>query len=471
MSIRLSNAARARLRGQIKEAANQANQSLPIALNTATKAELIEMATFYGIDPAAVEREFGNDSDNAPTNDNTNDNAEDNTEVKTAAIAAPEPVDPVEAAALADVAALQALVGTMDAAGFRAKALDLARLAHRPAAIMESTPATAGAPRAQARKSGNVVTFAKAFGVTGIEGGQTTDTWVGGANVPAIDPQYVWPEETKIIAAMTLIRKRNIMMAGPAGTGKTTFAEQLAARLGRPFYRISFHGQLEADQIIGQRIITEDGSMVWADGLLLIAMQTAGAVVLLDEIDRARSTMSTVMQSLLDSRYVTVLDTGHTVRCAEGVVFLAAGNTNGTGDETGQYTAAQQMERSTLDRMALTVPIGYMPAAAEQQVLIARTGCTPEVALALVTYANVTRADVAKGELGHGVGLRRLMGLAEAMLCGATQQQALEMAVLNTASPDDREKLALLAKTHLKIEPSAAANTGRGASDFTLIKE
>jgi MoxR-like ATPase len=76
--------------------------------------------------------------------------------------------------------------------------------------------------------------------VTGALGNRTTHLWDGThPDTPKVDPLYLWPQPETAAALTQIARGRNVLLFGPAGAGKTAWACQLAARLGRPFALIS----------------------------------------------------------------------------------------------------------------------------------------------------------------------------------------------------------------------------------------
>jgi MoxR-like ATPase len=157
-----------------------------------------------------------------------------------------------------------------------------------------------------------------------------------------------------------------------------------------------------------------------------------------------------ILQAVLEPHGALHIETtGEVVRCAPGVSFILADNSTGYGDETGQYEAVRRMNRATLDRMAATVIVDYLPTGMEAKVLEKRTNLDARKCAALVNFAALTRDGAKKGQLTHGVGLRRLISWAEALVDGVPLASALEACVLNACAPDDREPLRQLAKVHL----------------------
>lgn len=275
-------------------------------------------------------------------------------------------------------------------------------------------------------------------------------------DAPAIDPHYVWHKDTPAILTQ-LRRGRNIMLTGPAGTGKTSFPEQFAAQTRRPFVRISCQDQTEAAQLVGVLVPDGDGTK-WRDGVLTAAIRRPGTVIVIDEPSAARPGALMVLQAIMDAgRALTIDETGERVPVADGVLIFLADNTAGSGDESGAYEGTRRMNRATLDRCGITVPFGYLDARTEAGIVHAKTGLHKDVASMLVNYAGVTRAETDSGSITHGVGLRRLLAWAELIADGIAPERAFDLSIWQTAAPDDRETLRQLFRTHIDAPAIARA--------------
>lgn len=265
------------------------------------------------------------------------------------------------------------------------------------------------------------------------------DIW-NDPDAPQVDSDYIWPDST--FAVLTQIkRQRNPFLWGPRGCGKSSFAEQFAAVTGRGFSLIQCTDQTEAAVLVGLR--TPQG---WRDGILTQAIRKPGQVVLIDELTVARPGALFVFQTVLQQRYLFIEETGERVEVAPGVVFFAADNTAGFGDEQGDYEGTRRMNGASRDRLGVSVPFTYMKPAQEIKVLQAKTGCAADIATKLVNFATITRRDTATGKMTHGVGIRRLMSWAEMLSDGVSDGEAFDLAIYWHTAPDDREHVRQLYK-------------------------
>jgi cobaltochelatase CobS len=319
-----------------------------------------------------------------------------------------------------------------------------------------------------ARCTGKEETWKKLCGVKGALGARVTKLWDGThPDTPKVNVRYIWPQPQTAIALTQIARGRNAFLYGPPGTGKTEWAMQLAARTGRPFALISCDSATDAPTLVGMTVPSADGAVSWQDGQLTRAIQTPGCVVLIDEPSLARPGALFVMQNVLANRVLYVGETGRRVKVAEGVIFIAGDNTNGTGGGARRgFTDTNKLNLAFLDRFGVRVKFDYMPADQERDIIVSYTGCTPELATLLIAAAATTRAAAEGQQLTAGIGLRRLLSWAELLTDGVEAEDAFVSAVLNCAEEQDREALrqqCLLA--YDKAQVAAALNGAPVACD------
>ena len=214
------------------------------------------------------------------------------------------------------------------------------------------------------------------------------------SDAPPVDPFHV-PDVSNLSKLVTAIDPamgrvpQNVWLAGPAGTGKSTLPEQIAARAGRPFVAITFQRAVEPADIIGGNGLS-GGATVWVDGVLTRAIRRPGTIILLDEITLAPPGLAAMLQTLLASRAMT-LPTGEVVRCADGVAFVAADNTRGYGDESGLYAGTHMANAALVDRMARMIVVDYLDAALEAQALANHTLAPKAACERVVRFINLAR--------------------------------------------------------------------------------
>jgi ATP-dependent Lon protease len=91
-----------------------------------------------------------------------------------------------------------------------------------------------------------------------------------------------------------------LCLVGPAGVGKTTFAQIIAQALGKEFFSLNLGGLSETSVLVG----SEASSLANNMGKLaqaLVTAKTRDPVILLDEIDKTSFSLNSYLLNILDS--------------------------------------------------------------------------------------------------------------------------------------------------------------------------
>lgn len=185
---------------------------------------------------------------------------------------------------------------------------------------------------------------------------QTIRFQIGDAPAGATIPN-ARPELARIVRRIAA-GLNNVWTTGPAGSGKTTLAHQVADALGRPFGFQSFAADSSAGSLIGGI----DAAGTYHETAFVHAYETGG-VYLLDEIDAAPAEILVAVNAALANGHLS-LPRHHdharrTIKRHADTVIIAAANTYGTG-ATAQYVGRGQIDAATLDRFTGAVfTIGY----------------------------------------------------------------------------------------------------------------
>lgn len=230
--------------------------------------------------------------------------------------------------------------------------------------------------------------------------------------------------------------KRNLMVYGPTGCGKTALIEQLCARTGRPLFRFQCSEQAEVSQLFGswklcrplvkedaagdeERSVVEKGmigimraieklavsmkkltglgpEMTFVDGPVLRWARTPNSMLLLDEIDQLDPSVTMSLNGILDGGDILVAETGERVKLAPGCLLVATGNTNGrgstggTGGSASLYKGVQRQNIASLDRF-FVVNTTYLSEEEEVELLVDQTSMPREGAEAMAKLASSIR--------------------------------------------------------------------------------
>ena len=172
----------------------------------------------------------------------------------------------------------------------------------------------------------------------------------------------ILPEEFNILLKLATLR-RNIMIVGPAGCGKTYIAERIADALGLPFSSISCTAGMSESQLLGWLLPTGEGGKFEYQAAPFVDKYENGGVFLLDELDSGDSnTLMILNQALSSNKFFVPQRLGNqTVHRHPDFVCIAACNTFGQGADM-VYVGRNQLDGATLDRFAAnTVKMEYSP--------------------------------------------------------------------------------------------------------------
>lgn len=149
-----------------------------------------------------------------------------------------------------------------------------------------------------------------------------------------------------------------VLMVGPAGTGKTHLARQVAEALKRPFTYNSMSEGVTESHLVGRNLPQSDGSFKFECSPFVKTYENGG-VHLFDELDSADANVMTFLNAALANGHLSVPQAGRIFSKHKDTVLICAANTYGTG-AARTYVGRNQLDAATLDRFACsTVEVGY----------------------------------------------------------------------------------------------------------------
>lgn len=145
-------------------------------------------------------------------------------------------------------------------------------------------------------------------------------------------------------------------LVGPAGTGKSTIAENAAKALGLEFRSKSCSSQSTESSLLGYMSAT--GQYISTGFREAFEF---GHVYLLDEVDNGNANILTVLNSALSNSFMSFPD--GMVKRHENFVLIATANTFGNG-ATAEYVGRNALDKAFTDRF-VSLEIGYDEAVEE----------------------------------------------------------------------------------------------------------
>lgn len=218
------------------------------------------------------------------------------------------------------------------------------------------------------------------------------------------------------------------LLVGPAGTGKSTIAEDCANALSIPFYPFSCGPTKTETSLVGY--LNANGSYVSTD---FRNAYENGGLFCVDEMDASHPGVLTSLNNALANRVMMFPD-GMVKRHAD-FYCIGTANTFGTG-ATRQYVGRNQLDAATLDRFA-TEEIGYDT---ELERSIARA-INEDEAEAILSAVWTVRNNVEREGVQLIVGTRAIVGTAHQTALGRSLSASLERCLWKGTPADIRSKV------------------------------
>jgi hypothetical protein len=220
-----------------------------------------------------------------------------------------------------------------------------------------------------------------------------------------------------------------IILVGPAGTGKTSLAYDMAARNKVPIAKIDAAGAVTfADWVGFQSASEQNGATVTAyqPSGFMQAVRADGPmagqprIVLIDEINRAESSgsLNALLPVLDHTGSLYVADAGRSIPLDPAVMFMMTCNMG------GEFTGTVSLDAALVDRMTHWIDMAYPTKSEEILIVTSRTGLDEPRATTLVEAATQIRVVAGRGEIKSGVGPRKVLQAARKVAKGFSMRSA-----------------------------------------------
>jgi cobaltochelatase CobS len=237
---------------------------------------------------------------------------------------------------------------------------------------------------------------------------------------------HVFPEVLVGVA-----EREALWLVGPAGTGKSTIAEQAAQAVGLDFSSRSCSAQTTETSLLGYMSATGDYI-----GTEFRKRYEFGGVFLLDEVDNGNPNVLTVLNSALSNSFMAFPD-GMVTRHKD-FVLVATANTFGNG-ATSEYVGRNPIDKAFVDRFSF-IQVDYDPKV-EEAMLASVVGLPTQTATKWLEVVRRCRSNAETYGLKVIVSPRATLKGAKWLRNSVSMQRTLELVVLKGLKDDQSAKL------------------------------
>jgi cobaltochelatase CobS len=208
--------------------------------------------------------------------------------------------------------------------------------------------------------------------------------------------------------------RQNLLMVGPAGSGKTTLAKNVAQALQVEFGFISLSAGVTETHLFGRMLPQADGTWAYQESVF-VRIYRNGGVFLFDEIDAADPNVMVSVNAALANGELCNPVTGEVVQRSDKCIIVGAANTWGRGGDY-QYVGRNALDAATMDRFVLaTLHVQYDTKLEEELV---RNMLDSEQAEKLLDWIKRLRESISRNRMRRIASTRLVINAATAMTAG-----------------------------------------------------
>jgi MoxR-like ATPase len=152
--------------------------------------------------------------------------------------------------------------------------------------------------------------------------------------------------EHPMMAYVEMLAKNRqpIFLVGPAGTGKSYIAKQIAEKLGLPYGETPMTPGATRGDLLGRWV--GNNNYIPSE---FVRIYSGGGIFNFEEIDAADAGMLLVLNNALANTELYNSVTGETITRHADFIAVATGNTHGTG-ATREFSSRERLDAATIDR-------------------------------------------------------------------------------------------------------------------------
>ena len=207
---------------------------------------------------------------------------------------------------------------------------------------------------------------------------------------------------------------RNLLMVGPAGSGKTTLAKNVAEALDLDFGFISLSAGVTETHLFGRMLPKADGTWGYVESVF-VRVYRNGGIYLLDELDAADANVMVSVNAALANGCLCNPVTGEVVERHKDCYIIGAANTWGRGGDS-QYVGRNALDAATMDRFVLTTL--HIEYDTDLELELVRARLDPDKTRELLTWVTRLREKITDNRLRRIASTRLVVSAAAAMAAG-----------------------------------------------------
>ena len=227
---------------------------------------------------------------------------------------------------------------------------------------------------------------------------------------PSIESGFYFDEKQWNILVRNILKKKNTLLIGPTGTGKTDIIIKICEKMNIPCRIYDMGAMMDPlTDLLGQHKL-KDGNSIFEYSRFVEDIQKPG-VILLDELSRAPFGSNNILFPCLDCRRklpvdIASVNDNREINVHHDCVFIATAN---IGNE---YTGTSELDAALLNRF-ITIQVDYLNNDAEKTILINKYNISEEQSNIIVKFASSIRSSYLSGKLSKPVSTRETLSCAE----------------------------------------------------------
>jgi MoxR-like ATPase len=237
-------------------------------------------------------------------------------------------------------------------------------------------------------------------------------------------PEFVQTKGEIDQMQIALAANENMVLTGPAGSGKTLAVQYLAKISNRPLIEVQGGAGATFERLIGMNTITERNGasvMSWDDAIVPLAMRTENSILYFDEPNSIPDDVRFYLHPAMDYRRTLTYANGQTLKAKKGFTVIGAMNEG--------YAGTTVLNAAFRDR-SVGIPFDYLPKAKERKLLV-KNGADTDFATRLVNLAGELRREAKSNrQMRTPVSTRSLLQAVNLRQHGASELIAVNMAIL-----------------------------------------